>query len=183
MLELSKIIISCDFSNNTFQLHVRPYVQIWVSRQAIMNLIIVAVFEFWKSPERFRMAAYEDWIPLDNDIFNRLDNCDPSFCWELMKNDVIKVRFYFFDFDNLLTSATFTEFKLIDSELIGWGADSCSIFRRSLQLGTVLSCIKTSRRHEIGWDISRLFRNGFILLDHPFFNWTSMVRTIYVEHK
>ena len=39
------------------------------------------------------MAAYEDWIPLDNEIFNRLDNCDPSFCWELMKNDVIKVRF------------------------------------------------------------------------------------------
>ena len=57
-----------------------------------MNLIVVAVFEFWKSLERFRMAAYEDWIPLDNDIFNRLDNCDPSFCWELMKNDVIKVR-------------------------------------------------------------------------------------------
>lgn len=109
------------------------------------------------------MAAYEDWIPLDNDIFNRLDNCDPSFCWELMKNDVIKVRFKYFDF--LLR--TWTENKLVDLELIGWGADSCPIFRRSLQLGTVFSCIKTSRRHEIGWDISRLFRNGFILMDHP----------------
>ena len=43
------------------------------------------------------MAAYEDWIPLDNDIFNRLDNCDPSFCWELMKNDVIKVRISYSD--------------------------------------------------------------------------------------
>ena len=36
------------------------------------------------------MAAYEDWIPLDIEIFNKLDTCDPSFSWELMKNDVIK---------------------------------------------------------------------------------------------
>ena len=36
------------------------------------------------------MAAYEDWIPLDNEIFNKLDTCDPSFSWELIKNEVIK---------------------------------------------------------------------------------------------
>ena len=58
---------------------------------------MVGIFEFLKSSERFQMAAYEDWIPLDNDIFNRLDNCDPSFCWELMKNDVIKVRISYSD--------------------------------------------------------------------------------------
>ena len=67
---------------------------------------MLGIFELLKSSERFQMAAYEDWIPLDNDIFNRLDNCDPSFCWELMKNDVIKVWFSFSDFANLLKGAT-----------------------------------------------------------------------------
>ena len=36
------------------------------------------------------MAAYEDWIPLDPEIFAKLDTCDPSFSWELLKNEVIK---------------------------------------------------------------------------------------------
>lgn len=36
------------------------------------------------------MAAYEDWIPLDPEIFHKLDACDPSFSWELLKNEVCK---------------------------------------------------------------------------------------------
>ena len=39
------------------------------------------------------MAAYEDWIPLDPEIFAKLDTCDPSFSWELLKNEVIKYSF------------------------------------------------------------------------------------------
>ena len=84
---------------------------------------MVGIFEFLKSPERFQMAAYEDWIPLDNDIFNRLDNCDPSFCWELMKNDVIKVRLSYFDFANLLKGATKYMFTRAPGDTASQGPD------------------------------------------------------------
>ena len=46
------------------------------------------------------MAAYEDWIPLDPEIFKKLDSCDPSFSWELLKNEVCKARLALFHMDS-----------------------------------------------------------------------------------